>query len=70
MAILIVTSEKSGVDRYSQEKAHRLSTNRIETRRYPSLSQAYQLAKLIGSQDDVVHLTTQDFARYAVFAEG
>ncbi len=67
MPILIVTNEKFGIDKYSQEIAKRLDIREIETRRYLSLIDAYRLSRLIRSQSDVVHLTNQNFARYALF---
>jgi len=67
MAVLIVTNEKSGLDKYSQEIAKRLDVKKVESRRYLSLTEAYRLAKLISSQGDVVHLPNQHFARYALF---
>lgn len=67
MTVLIVTSEKSGIDKYSQEIADRLDVKKIESRRYLSLLEAYQLARLISSQGDVVHLPNQHFARYVLF---
>ena len=67
MITLIVTSEKSGIDKYSQEIAQRIDVSKIETRRYLSLKEGYQLARLIGKQSDIVHLPNQDFARYAIF---
>lgn len=67
MVVLIVTSEKSGVDRYSQEIAERLEVKKIESRRYLSLVEAYRLSRLLRRQDGIVHLTNQHFARYAFF---
>ena len=67
MPVLIVTSEKSGKDRYSQEIAKRLNIKKVESRRYLSLIEAYRLSRLIRSQDDIVHLPNQNFARYALF---
>lgn len=69
MIVLIVTSEKSGIDRYSQEIAKRLSVKKIETRRYLSLIEAYRLSKIIRGESDVIHLPNQDFGRYALFLE-
>lgn len=66
MPVLIVTTEKSGVDKYSQELAKRLDVSKIESRRYLSLAEAYRLARLVRSQDDVVHLPNQNFARFAL----
>jgi len=67
MAVLVVTTEKSGIDRYSQEIAQRIKTERIETPRYFSLIGAYSFARKVGSLDDIVHLPYQHFARYAPF---
>jgi len=67
VAVLIVTSEKSGIDKYSQEIAKRIDVSKIETRRYLSLKEGYRLARLIGRQSSIVHLPNQDFARYALF---
>ena len=70
MITLIVTKEKSGIDKYSQELAKRIDIKKIETRRYLSLKEAYRLARLIGRQSGIVHLPNQDFARYAIFLHG
>ena len=66
MPVLIVTIETSGVDRYSQELGKRLDVRKIESRRYLSLAESYRLARLVESQDDIVHLPNQNFARYAL----
>ena len=68
MAVLIVTTEKSGIDKYSQELAKRLDVKKIETRRYLSLAEGFRLERLINRQDDVVHLSNQNFARYAMYS--
>ncbi len=67
MPLLIVTTEKSGLDKYSREIAKRLDVKTVETGRYLSLIEAYQLSRLLGSQDDIIHLPNQNFARYALF---
>jgi glycosyltransferase involved in cell wall biosynthesis len=67
MTVLVVTTENSGIDKYSHEIAKRVDIQKIETRRYLSLLEAYRLARLIDRQDDIVHLPNQDFARYAIF---
>ena len=67
MPVLIVTTEQSGIDRYSQELAKRLDVKKITTRRYLSLAGAYRLARSIRSGGGVVHLPNQHFARYAIF---
>jgi len=65
--VLIVTTEKSGLDRYSQEIAKRLDVEQVESQRYLSLIESYQLSRLVRRQSDVVHLPNQHFARYALF---
>ena len=67
MLVLVVTSEESGVDKYSQELAKRLDVKKIESRRYLSLLEAYKLARSIRSEGSVIHLSNQHFARYALF---
>ncbi len=69
MPLLVVTTEKSGVDKYSQEIARRLDVKTVESRRYLSLIEAYQLSRLLGSQDDIIHLLNQNFARYALLVK-
>ncbi len=69
MALLVVTTEKSGVDKYSQEIARRLDVKTVESRRYLSLIEACQLSRLLGSQDDIIHLPNQNFARYGFFVK-
>ena len=65
--VLIVTSEQSGLDKYSQELAKRLDVKKITCRRYLSLPKAYKLARSIRSEGSIVHLPNQHFARYALF---
>jgi len=67
VTVLIVTKEKSGVDKYSQEIAKRLDVKKIMSRRYLSLAEAYKLARSIRSEGDIIHLPNQHFARYALF---
>ncbi|MHC1604891.1 MAG: glycosyltransferase family 4 protein [Candidatus Methanofastidiosia archaeon] len=67
MVVLIVTSEKSGVDIYSQEIAKKLNIKKITSKRYLSVAEAYKLARFIKSQGSIVHLPNQHFARYALF---
>ncbi len=69
MPLLVVTTEKSGVDKYSQEIARRLDVKTVESRRYLSLIEAHQLSRLLGSQDDIIHLLNQNFARYALLVK-
>lgn len=65
MTVLIVTTETSGVDKYSLELAKRLDVKQIESRRYLSLREIYRLSRLLGAQDDIIHLPNQNFARFA-----
>jgi glycosyltransferase involved in cell wall biosynthesis len=65
--VLIVTSEESGLDRYSQEIAKRLDVKKITCRRYLSLPKACKLARSIRSEGSIVHLPNHNFARYALF---
>jgi glycosyltransferase involved in cell wall biosynthesis len=67
VTVLIVTKEKSGIDRYSQEIAKRLNVKKIETRRYLSLIEAYRLSRIVQNLNDIVHFPSQDFARHALF---
>lgn len=67
MTILVVTTEKSGLDRYSQEIAQRLDVKKIESRRYLSLIESYRLSRMVHRLNDIVHLPNQHFARYALF---
>lgn len=67
MPVLVVTTEKSGLDKYSQEIAKRLDVKTVESRRYLSLIESYRLARMIQGLNDLVHLPNQDFARYAIF---
>jgi len=67
VAVLIVTDEKSGVDKYSQEIDKRLDVKKIKSRRYLSLREAYQLSRVVRGESDVIHLPNQHFARYALF---
>ncbi len=67
MTVLIVTNEKSGIDKYSHEIAKRLDVKKVESRRYFSLIEAYRLSRIVRAQHDVVHLPNQDFARYTIF---
>lgn len=69
MPVLIVTTEKYGLDKYSQEIAKRLNVKKIKTGRYLSWTEAYRLRLLISRQDDIVHLPNQNFARYALFSK-
>jgi len=67
MPVLVVTTEESGIDKYSQEIAERLGVKEIATARYLSPSEAYRLARLVRNEPDIVHLPNQNFARFALF---
>ncbi len=64
MAVLIVTTEESGVDKYSQELAERLDVKQIISPRYMSLKEVFRISKLIRNEPDIVHLPNQNFARF------
>ena len=65
MPVLIVTTEESGVDKYSHELAERLDVKQFATPRYLSFTEAFRLSRLIRSETDIVHLPNQNFARFA-----
>jgi len=69
MAVLIVTTEESGLDKYSQELAARLNVKQIATSRYLSLRGGYQLSRLVRNEPDIVHLPNHHFARFALFRQ-
>ena len=69
MPVLIMTTEKSGIDKYSQEIAKRLNVKKVKSRRYLSLIEAYRLSRVIRSESDIIHLPNQNFARYALFVK-
>ena len=64
--MLIVTTEASGVDKYSQEMAVRLGVKEVSTRRYLSFPDACRLSWVIRNEPDIVHLPNQNFARFAL----
>ncbi len=67
MPVLVVTTEESGIDKYSQEIAERLGIKELATQRYMSTIETFRLAMLIRDEPDIVHLPNQNFARFAVF---
>ena len=67
MVVLVTTTESSGIDRYSQELAKRLSVPTIETRRYRSLKDTLQLAGKLSRCPYPLHLPSQHFGRYGLF---
>jgi len=66
MPVLVVTTEESGVDKYSQEIAERLEVKQIATSRYLSFREGLRLARLVRDEPDIVHLPNQNFARFAL----
>lgn len=65
MPVLVVTTEESGLDKYSQELAERLQVKQVAVSRYMSFRQAYRLSKVIRDEPDIVHLPNHHFARLA-----
>lgn len=61
---LIVSTEGSGIDRYSQELAKRLPVSAISTRRYQSIRQSILLARHLALLRQPVHLPNQHLARW------
>lgn len=61
----VVTTETTGLDRYSQEIGKRLRVRRLESRRYLSLKQTYQFIRMARNSGGMLHLPNQHFARYA-----
>ena len=66
MPILVVTTETTGMDKYSQELAERLGIRQVASRRYMSFTEAFRFARFIRSEPDILHLPNQHFARFAV----
>jgi glycosyltransferase involved in cell wall biosynthesis len=66
MAVLVVTAENSGIDRYSQELAKRIPVPRMESRRYLSARDTLRLLHKLRQSPYLVHLPGQHFARYAL----
>lgn len=67
MPVLVVTTEESGIDKYSQEIAERLGVIELATQRYMSARDAFRFARLVRNVPDIVHLPNQNFARFALF---
>jgi len=67
MALLVVTVERSGIDRYSQELAKRLGVATLETRRYRSLKGTLNLLHALAKVSPPIHFPCQHFARYSLF---
>ena len=70
MVLLIVTTEKSGLDKYSQELAKRINVRTISTGRYSfPRDTRHFLKKVQTSEDIIVHFPNQHFARYAIYLQ-
>lgn len=63
---LLVTREKSGLDRYSWELASRLPIRIRETKRYLKFSESLSLMRSLNSIRTPLHLPNQHFGRHAL----
>jgi len=63
--IYIVTHERSGFDKHSQEMANALGVNTIHTRRYFADGEEEELLDKLANTTECVHISNQNFARYA-----
>ena len=61
---LIVSTERSGIDRYGQELAKRLPVSTIYTARYRAIRRHVRLATTLARFRHPVHLPNQHFARW------
>ncbi len=61
---LLVSTEGSGIDRYSQELAKRLSVSAFSMGRYQSIRQTIRLAKHFALLRQPVHLPNQHYGRW------
>ena len=66
MAILIRTTENSGLDRYSQELAKRMAVTVISTGRYELESDGYCLIESLKALNEPIHFTNQHFGRVSL----
>ncbi|MCL2678748.1 MAG: glycosyltransferase family 4 protein [Dehalococcoidia bacterium] len=66
MAVLIKTTENSGLDRYSRELAKRLPVRVVETGRYALESDGYGLIRILRDINELVHFTNQHFGRISL----
>ncbi len=64
---LVVTQEKGGLDRYSQELAYRLPVETLESRRYLKLRESLALLRSLQAVKGLLHLPNQHFGRFAFF---
>jgi len=67
MPVLIVTTEESGIDKYSQEIAERLGVTQLATQRYMSTRDAFRFARVVRNETDIVHIPNQNFTRFTLF---
>ena len=65
--ILVVTTEKGGLDRYSQELSKRLPVRTIRTRRYLGFKGNLGLLRTLRSVKEPLHLPNQHFGRFSFF---
>ena len=65
--IIVVTTEQGGFDRCSQELAKRLGVKEFRTKRYFVGKEEDELIEKLGQLEGRVHITNQNFARYAGF---
>jgi glycosyltransferase involved in cell wall biosynthesis len=65
MVVLIVTTGRFGLDKYSQELAKRINVRTISTDRYSFSRDTRHFLKKVRASEDIVHLPNQHFARYA-----
>jgi len=63
---LVTTLESSGIDRYSRELAKRIGVPTVETRRYLSLYQSFELLNHLRQSPYLIHFTSQHFGRYGL----
>ena len=61
---LVVSTESSGIDRYSQELAKRLPVSTVPTSRYKSIRQGIQLTRRLALLGHLIHMPNQHFARW------
>ena len=66
---LIVTTEKGGLDRYSQELSKRLPVKTLSTRRYLSLRENLKLLKTLRGIEGPIHFPNQHFGRFSLFVK-
>ena len=68
--IIIVTHENSGFDKCSQELAKRLRVKEFHCKRYFKGSEEKEFIERLKQLTGPVHITNQNFARYAEFLKG